>query len=90
MVALGVSPDGGSCASAWVPEVLPVTRGAVSDSVSDALTCNWSEPVSARLLAGSGAFGDRERRPDGSAARRCVDSFCATACYNSSDFYMIL
>ena len=70
MVA-GCEPGWGQlCAYAWVPEVLPVTRGAVNDSVSDAVTCNRSGPVSARLSAGSGAFGGRERRPDGSVARR--------------------
>ena len=31
---------------------------------------NWSGPVGSRLVAESGAFGGRERRPDGSAARR--------------------
>ena len=65
-----MSPDGGSCAYAWIPEVLPVTRGAVNDSVSDAVLFNRSGSVSAWLSAGSGAFGGRERRPDGSAARR--------------------
>ena len=71
-----MSPDGGSCAYPWVPEVLPVTRGAVNDSVSDVVTCNRSGSVSARLSAGSGAFGGRERRPDGSAARRRADCLC--------------
>ena len=55
---------------------------------------NRSGPEGARLVSGSGAFGGRERRPDGSAARRRADCVIATVCLRClddfiDDFHMI-
>ena len=48
---------------------------------------NWSGPVGSRLVAESGAFGGRERRPNGSAVRRraalplCHGVFAICRCF---------
>ena len=58
------------------------TRGPTTNDPAGALRYarNRSGPVGARLVSGSGAFGGRERRPDGSAARRRADCVIATVC----------